>query len=80
MRENDMNPGQKMFYDFFMERTKEDSKEEAERLLKTGFAKQDEGTFDKAYLDEVMPKYFELIKPEAVDELKDAMAQFASRI
>lgn len=75
-----MNPGQKMFYDFFIERTKEDRKEEAKALLETGFLKQDEGTFTKEYLDEIMPKYFELIKPEATDELKEAMASFASRI
>lgn len=75
-----MNPGQEMFYHFFIERTKEEKKEEAKALLEAGFAKQAAGTFSKAYLDEVMPKYFELIKPEYTDELKEAMAHFASRI
>ena len=77
---NLMNPGQEMFYKFFMERTKEDKKEEAKALLQDGFAKQEAGTFDKKYLEEVMPKYFEMIKPEAVEELKEAMHSFASRI
>lgn len=77
---NLMNPGQEMFYKFFMERTKEDKKEEAKALLQDGFAKQEAGTFDKKYLEEVMPKYFEMIKPEAVEELKEAMNSFASRI
>jgi hypothetical protein len=75
-----MNPGQKMFYDFFIERTIDDKKEEAKRLLEDGFARQAAGTFDKAYLDEVTPQYFELIKPEAVEELKGAMSSFASRL
>ncbi len=75
-----MNPGQKMFYDFFIERTKDDKKEEAKSLLEYGFAKQAAGTFDKAYMDKIMPKYFELIKPEAVEELKEAMKNFSSRL
>ncbi len=75
-----MNPGQKQFYDFFIERTKDDKKEEARALLEDGFARQAAGTFDKAFLEQVMPKYFEIIKPEAVDELKTAMAHFTSRL
>lgn len=75
-----MNPGQEMFYKFFMARTKEDKKDEADSLLKTGFEKQNAGTFSKEYFDEIMPKYFEMIKPECVDELKEAMASFSSRL
>ena len=69
-----------MFYKFFMERTKEDKKEEAKALLEEGFVRQEEGTFDKAYLEEIMPKYFDLIRPDAVEELKEAMAHFSSRL
>lgn len=54
-----MNPGQKMFYEFFMERVQEGKEEEAKALLL---------------------KNFELVKPEAVGELKDAMAHFGSRL
>lgn len=75
-----MNKGQEMFYTFFIERTKEDRLEEAKALLEEAFAKQDEGTFTKEYLDEVMPKYFEIIKPDATKELESAMAHFASRL
>lgn len=75
-----MNQGQEMFYKFFMERTKEDKKEEAKALLEEGFVRQEEGTFDKAYLEEIMPKYFDLIRPDAVEELKEAMAHFSSRL
>ncbi|NLK97252.1 hypothetical protein [Defluviitalea saccharophila] len=75
-----MNPGQEMFYNFFMERAKDDKKEEAKALLEEGFARQDAGTFDKAYFEETLPKYFELIKPEAIEEVKEAMNHFASRL
>jgi hypothetical protein len=75
-----MNPGQKMFFDFFIARTKDGKQDEAKQLLEDGFARQAAGTFDKAYLDEVMPKYFGLIKPEAEDELKEAMKSFAARL
>lgn len=75
-----MNQGQEMFYNFFIERTKDDKKEEAKKLLMEGFARQEEGTFDKEYLQEIMPQYFELIKTEAVEELNQAMQHFASRL
>lgn len=75
-----MNQGQEMFYHFFMERTKEDRKAEAKALLEEGFEKQAAGTFDQAYLMSVTPKYYELVKPEAVEELKEAMSHFASRL
>lgn len=75
-----MNPGQQQFYTFFMERVKDDKKEEAKALLEDSFAKQADGTFDRAYLDDVMPKFYEIAKPEAVEDLKAAMSQFASRL
>lgn len=75
-----MNQGQEMFYNFFMERAKADKKEEAKALLEEGFARQAAGTFDKAYLQEIMPQYFDFIKPEAIEELKQAMEHFASRL
>lgn len=75
-----MNQGQEMFYNFFIERAKDDKKEEAKKLLAEGFARQDAGTFDKAYLQEIMPKYFDAIRPEAVEEFKQAMEHFASRL
>jgi hypothetical protein len=75
-----MNQGQEMFYNFFIERAKDDKKEEAKKLLMEGFVRQDAGTFDKEYLQNIMPQYFDLIKPEAVEELKQAMQHFASRL
>lgn len=75
-----MNSGQEMFYNFFMERVIKGKEEEAKTLLNTGFEKQAAGTFDAAYLEEIMPKYFELIKPECIDDLKKAMAHFGGNL
>ncbi|KPU43540.1 hypothetical protein OXPF_29810 [Oxobacter pfennigii] len=75
-----MNQGQELFYNFFIERVKDGKKEEAKLLLENSFAKQAAGTFDKAYLQEIMPKFFEIVKPEAVEEVKQAMDHFASRL
>lgn len=73
-----MNKGQEMFYDFFMERAKDDKKEEAKALLEDSFARQAAGTFNLEYLSELQPKMFEVVKPEAIEELKQAMSHFAS--
>jgi hypothetical protein len=75
-----MNPGQEMFYKFFMERVKEGKETEAKELLEESFSRQAAGTFDKAYLEETMPKYFALLKPEAIEEVKQAMKHFASTL
>ncbi|MBP1918306.1 hypothetical protein [Youngiibacter multivorans] len=75
-----MNPGQKMFYDFFIERALEDKKDEARGLLEESFVRQAAGTFNMAYLQEIMPKFFSVVKPEAIDEVKEAMNHFASRL
>lgn len=75
-----MNPGQEMFYNFFMQRVIEGKEEEAIALLNAGFEKQAKGTFDAAYLKEVMPKYFELIKPEFTKDLQDAMTHFGGKL
>jgi hypothetical protein len=75
-----MNPGQKMFKDFFIERALDDKKAEAQALLDECFAAQDSGAFDKAYFEEIKPKFFAIVKPEAVGELTEAMGHFGSRL
>lgn len=75
-----MNPGQEMFYNFFIERVKDGKKEEAKALLDDAFARQAAGTFSKAYLEETMPQYFALIKPEKIEEVKKAMEHFSSKL
>lgn len=69
-----------MFYNFFMERVREDKKEEAEETLKNGFKKQEEGTFTKEYFMEIEDKYFSFIKEEYIEDLKEAMKHFSSNL
>lgn len=75
-----MNDKQKMFHDFFMNMVQEGKEQEAEDLLAEGFRRQDEGTFNKVFLLTAGPKYFSLIKPEYVDQLKKAMSHFGSQL
>lgn len=75
-----MNEKQKMFHDFFMGMVQEDKKAEAEETLAAAFKRQDEGTFDAAYMKTIIPKYFALIKPEYIEQLKKAMQHFSSTL
>lgn len=75
-----MNEMQKSFHDFFMSMVRDDKKSEAEQTLAEAFKKQDEGAFDAAYMQTIVPKYFSLVKPECVEQLKKAMAHFSSTL
>ena len=75
-----MNIGQKLFYNFFIERVQDDKKEVAKVLLEVSFKRQAEGTFNLTYFQEIMPKFISIIKPEAVEEVKEAMENFATEL
>lgn len=75
-----MNKGQQMFHDFYMSIVPEDNKQKAEKLLQQSFEMQDEGKFDKDYFKSVEKKYFELIKPEFIEKLQEAMKSFAEHM
>lgn len=75
-----MNDKQKMFHDFFMAMVQEDKKKEAGETLAVAFKKQDDGTFDAAYMQTIIPKYFSLIRPECTEQLKNAMKHFSSTL
>lgn len=70
-----MDFGQKMFHDFYMKLVQDDRVQEAEELLKEGFQKQKDGSFGE-FIETAKDKYFDLIKPEHVDQLKEAMSKF----
>ncbi|HHT93681.1 MAG TPA: hypothetical protein GXZ66_09310 [Clostridiaceae bacterium] len=55
-------------------------RDEAKTLLEDAFVRQAAGTFDKAYLEKSLPKYFSLLKPEAIEEVTQAMEHFASTL
>lgn len=75
-----MNPGQKMFYDFFMNMVQDGKEEESKKALQESFERQANGTFNAEYMQSIMPKYFSLIKPECKEQLKQAMTSFASKL
>lgn len=75
-----MNPGQEKFYDFIVARVGEKHLEEAKALMRENFKKQDDGTFSPEFMRETQAKLTAMLKPETVDEVKTAMAHFASQI
>lgn len=75
-----MNPGQEKFMDFILENVREDGREEAERLLHESFSKQDNGTFDHAYMDSFVSSILPLVKAESLEQVKDIMVQFKKGI
>ncbi len=68
-----MNNGQERFFNFIIERVELENQEKAKKLLNESFAKQDEGTFNKEYMMNFIPRMLELIKPECIDEVKNIM-------
>lgn len=72
-----MNDSQKMFYDFYMKLIKPGVEKKAEAILAENFRKQDEGSFDKQYLENVIPVMLELVREEEVEHLKQVMQRFA---
>lgn len=71
-----MNSGQKQFFDFIMERTKEDKKEDMKALLEEGFMRQENGTFTQEYMAEYTPKMLGNLLPKHVEEVKAITEQF----
>lgn len=69
-----MNNGQERFFHFIIERVELENQAKAKELLNESFAKQDEGTFNKEYMMNFIPRILELIKPECIDEVKNIMA------
>lgn len=71
-----MKVEQKRFYDFMLERVKEESKEEANALLLESFSRQDQGTFTKEYQNEIIPKLMSFLKSDYVEEVKRIMTNY----
>lgn len=65
-----MNEGQKKFYSFITERTLPEKSDTAIEILSESFSKQNNGTFDKEYMDIFIDKILKLIKPENIDEVR----------
>ena len=75
-----MNQGQQMFYDFVLARVQEGKEEEIKAVMKESFKRQAEGTFTMEYMNETAPKMMSLIRPECVEEFKNAAAHFRGEL
>ena len=75
-----MNPGQEKFLHFILERVSSENQEQAKQLLNESFSKQNDGTFNQAYLMYFIPKMLELIQSEHLEEVKGIMQQFQGNI
>lgn len=75
-----MNPGQQKFQSFILERVEADEQDNAKALLLESFQKQDEKSFDQAYLKSFIPKMTRMLKPEYVEEVTAIMKEFGSNL
>jgi len=75
-----MTSGQEQFYNFIVERVKDEYKDAAIKLMQENFRKQANGTFTRDDMMETQTKIIQMLKPEALEEVKAAMAHFSSQM
>lgn len=71
-----MKEHQEKFYGFIMGSVEESHKEEADKLLKESFEKQDNGTFNLEFLQQFETAMAGYLKPEKKEEVLKVMSQF----
>lgn len=71
-----MNQGQEKFYNYILERVEDSKIEDAKELLAESFNRQDNGTFEKEYMESFIPKMVALLKQDSVEEVTGVMALF----
>jgi len=76
----DINSGQELFRNFIMEGVEPGKEADAEELLKDGFARQADGTFNEDYVNEIIPKYAEVLRPDRLDSFKLAAEHIISTL
>ncbi|MGL4694850.1 hypothetical protein [Enterococcus larvae] len=74
-----MNAGQSKFNDFMLERSKPEHVEAMKLLLADAFDKAAAGQQTPEFFAEFNQKVFSYLKPEAIEEVKQAMAHFQSQ-
>ena len=77
-KDKTMDTGQENFYNFIVGRVREECIEDAKALLKENFAKQDNGTFSREDIVSTQQALLKMLKPEALEEVKAAMAHFSA--
>lgn len=74
-----MNNQQIQFYNFILNSVKDEYQNDAKALLQESFAKQNDGTFNKEYLETFIPKMLNLIKDENINQVKMIMSKFKEK-
>jgi len=77
-RDGMMDSGQEKFYNFIIERVRDDQKDSVKELMNENFKKQADGTFTREDMIKTQEALMKKLKPEAVEEVKTAMTHFAS--
>ncbi|MCL2609688.1 MAG: hypothetical protein FWD94_07290 [Treponema sp.] len=75
-----MNEGQAKFKEFALARVRQGSEAELEAIMAESFRKQEDGSFTPEYMAGVAPKMIALLRPECVEEFKQAAAHMRSQI
>jgi hypothetical protein len=75
-----MKAEEKQFYDFIMERTKPDHKEDMKRLVAELLERRSTGKLDKMYLMSVVPRALSYLNPDSVNEVKKVVTDFSSKL
>ena len=75
-----MNATQKQFYDYVLPMAAEGKTDELKAVLAENFRRQDDGTLDKAYMEEAGPKLIALLQPQYQDQFTQTMKSFLSNI
>ena len=75
-----MNAGQQQFLSFIIDRVDDDSKPVVTALLEDNFDKQAAGTFTRDDMARTQAMLAQLVRPEALEEVRAAMAHFASQM
>jgi len=75
-----MNEQQQMFHDFALKRVMPGKETELEAIMAESYKKQDDGTFTPEYMSKVVQEIIALVRPEFVEEFKQAAAHMRSQI
>ena len=69
-----------MFHDFALKSVQEGKEGELEALMTESFAHQDDGTFTPEYMGEIVPKMIALLRPECIENFKQAAAHMRGQV
>lgn len=75
-----MKAEEQKFYDFIMDRTKDDRKEDMKHLLAELMERRATDKLDKMYLMSVVPRALSYLDPDSVNEVKKVVSEFSAKL